>query len=109
MKITPAASPRTIALTTPSTLPPFQRLWLKPFLIQNKTDCYKCQSVCSFHVLLHPSFTVTLNNYSALPPHTIYLRVQDPQPFRHLMNGLKILDGMVTEVERLSETHEGSG
>ena len=27
------------------------------------------------------SFTVTLNNYSGFPPHTIFLRVQNPQPF----------------------------
>ena len=27
------------------------------------------------------SFTVTLNNYSGFPPHTVYARVQDHQPF----------------------------
>ncbi|WP_315819809.1 hypothetical protein [Paraflavitalea speifideaquila] len=26
-------------------------------------------------------FKVTLNNYSGFPPHTIFLRVQDPIPF----------------------------
>ncbi|HEU4634269.1 MAG TPA: 2'-5' RNA ligase family protein, partial [Flavisolibacter sp.] len=36
---------------------------------------------------------VTLNNFSGFPPHTIYLRVQNPQPFNQLANALKILDG----------------
>ena len=35
------------------------------------------------------SFVATLNNYSGFPPHTIYLRVQDPEPFRQLMHQLK--------------------
>ncbi len=41
------------------------------------------------------SFTVTLNNYSGFPPHTIYLRVQNEQPFQKLANDLKVLNGYV--------------
>lgn len=40
-------------------------------------------------------FTVTLNNYSGFPPHTIYVRVQDPEPFRHLAVQLKVVDQYV--------------
>jgi 2'-5' RNA ligase len=49
------------------------------------------QNICN----LHTSFGVTLNNFSGFPPHTIYLRVQDPQPFKQLANALKILDGFI--------------
>lgn len=38
------------------------------------------------------SFMVTLNNYSGFPPHTIYLRVQDPAPFKQLASQLKVID-----------------
>jgi 2'-5' RNA ligase len=40
-------------------------------------------------------FELTLNNYSGIPPHTIYLRVQDPQPFRRLMQQLRVIDHYV--------------
>lgn len=43
----------------------------------------------------HRSFTLTLNNYSGFPPHTIYLRVQDPQPFRQLMEQLRAIDDFI--------------
>jgi len=43
----------------------------------------------------HRSFAVTLNNYSGFPPHTIYLRVQDPQPFRELMQQLRAIDDFI--------------
>lgn len=49
------------------------------------------QNICN----LHTSFGVTLNNFSGFPPHTIYLRVQNPQPFKQLANALKILDGFL--------------
>jgi 2'-5' RNA ligase len=49
------------------------------------------QNVCN----LQNSFTVTLNNYSGFPPHTIYLRVQNAEPFKKLANALKILDGFI--------------
>jgi 2'-5' RNA ligase len=40
-------------------------------------------------------FKVTLNNYSGFPPHTIFLRVQDPIPFLHLAQKLKAVDDLV--------------
>jgi len=43
----------------------------------------------------HRSFDITLNNYSGFPPHTIYLRVQDPQPFRELMQQLRAIDDFI--------------
>lgn len=42
-----------------------------------------------------PPFLVTLNNYSGFPPHTIYLRVQDPLPFLQLTQKLKAVDELV--------------
>ncbi|HXB06363.1 MAG TPA: 2'-5' RNA ligase family protein [Puia sp.] len=41
------------------------------------------------------SFTLTLNNFSGFPPHTIYVRVQDPQPFRELMQQLRAIDDFI--------------
>lgn len=38
------------------------------------------------------SFPVLLNNYSGFPPHTVYMRVQDHQPFKQLADSLKIVD-----------------
>lgn len=49
------------------------------------------QRVCSSR----ESFVATLNNFSGFPPHTIYLRVQDPQPFRQLAKELHVIDGFV--------------
>jgi hypothetical protein len=49
------------------------------------------QNICN----LHTSFGVTLNNFSGFPPHTIYLRIQDPHPFKQLANALKIVDGFI--------------
>lgn len=41
------------------------------------------------------SFSVALNNYSGYPPHTVYLRVQNPQPFQQLAADLKVIDNYV--------------
>ena len=41
------------------------------------------------------SFPVTLNNYSGFPPHTIYLRIQDHEPFKQLATQLKVIDSYV--------------
>jgi len=49
------------------------------------------QNICN----LQSSFSVTLNNYSGFPPHTIYLRVQESEPFAKLGNALKMLDGFM--------------
>jgi len=46
------------------------------------------QRVCSSH----KSFSVTLNNYSGVPPHTIYLRVQDHLPFSLLAQKLQVIN-----------------
>jgi 2'-5' RNA ligase len=37
-------------------------------------------------------FIVLLNNYSGFPPHTVYLRIQDHQPFKQLASSLKVID-----------------
>ena len=42
------------------------------------------------------SFTVTLNNYSGFPPHTIYLRVQNENPFQKLITDLKTLNNYIS-------------
>jgi hypothetical protein len=62
------------------------------------------QRICS----QYQSFDLMLNNYSGFPPHTvmpaepalrvpgtIYLRVQDPQPFKFLMQQLQSIDEFI--------------
>jgi 2'-5' RNA ligase len=49
------------------------------------------QRICS----RQQSFEIMLNNYSGFPPHTIYLRVQDPLPFRQLMEQLQAIDDFI--------------
>ncbi|MEO9146299.1 MAG: 2'-5' RNA ligase family protein [Ginsengibacter sp.] len=41
-------------------------------------------------------FTVTFNNYSGFPPHTIYLRVQNERPFQKLRADLEILNTYIS-------------
>jgi hypothetical protein len=41
------------------------------------------------------SFELTLNNFSGIPPHTVCLRVQDPEPLRELLRLLKAVDDFV--------------
>jgi 2'-5' RNA ligase len=41
------------------------------------------------------SFTVTLNNYGGFPPATIFVRIQDHQPFRTLASRLKVIDDYI--------------
>ena len=38
------------------------------------------------------SFAVTLNNYSGLPSHTVYIRVQDHATFKELSHQLTVID-----------------
>ena len=45
---------------------------------------------------MHESFGVTLNNYSGFPPHTIYLRVQDAEPFQRLIKKLKVINEYIS-------------
>ncbi len=40
-------------------------------------------------------FELMLNNYSGFPPHTIYLRVQDPQSYLGLLQQLHTIDDYV--------------
>lgn len=49
------------------------------------------QRICS----QQQSFTVTLNNYSGFPPHTIYLRVQNEQPFQRLTKDLNVVNAYI--------------
>jgi hypothetical protein len=49
------------------------------------------QRICS----QHSCFNVILNNYSGLPPHTVYLRIQNPSPLQQLARQLKTLDSHV--------------
>lgn len=41
-------------------------------------------------------FDVELNNFSGFPEHTIYLRVQNPQPFKSLARELKVVSPYIT-------------
>lgn len=50
------------------------------------------QRICS----QQQSFEVALNNYSGFPPHTIYLRVQNKQPFKQLAKELKVVSNYVS-------------
>ncbi|HET6253737.1 MAG TPA: 2'-5' RNA ligase family protein [Puia sp.] len=49
------------------------------------------QRIC----LQHRRFEVALNNYCGIPPHTIYLRIQDPEPLRDLMQQLRAIDEFI--------------
>jgi len=49
------------------------------------------QRVCS----QVPSFEVTLNNYSGIPNHTVYLRIQDQSPLNQLCKQLRVIDQYV--------------
>ena len=48
--------------------------------------------ICS----MHTGFMVELNNYSGNPPHSIYLRVQNPQPFNQLVKALEVIDNYIS-------------
>jgi 2'-5' RNA ligase len=41
------------------------------------------------------SFEIALNNFSGIPPHTICVRVQDPEPLRELMRQLGAIDEFI--------------
>ena len=41
------------------------------------------------------SFTVELNNFSGFPSHTIFIRIQNPQPFKSLEKRLQTLDDLL--------------
>ncbi len=43
-----------------------------------------------------PGFELVLNNFGALPPGLVYLRVQDSTPAKKLATGLRAIDGYLT-------------
>lgn len=49
------------------------------------------QNICNQHY----SFSVALNNFSGFPSHAVFIRVQNPQPFQRLANGLQALGDML--------------
>jgi len=53
------------------------------------------QKVCNNQ----PRFVTTLNNFSGFPPNTIYLRVQNHQPYKELVKGLKAIEQYVQSNE----------
>jgi 2'-5' RNA ligase superfamily len=62
------------------------------------------QRICS----RQKGFRVTLNNYSGFPPHTIYLRIQDPEPFQLLARQLKVIDDFIsTPASCINKLHLG--
>jgi 2'-5' RNA ligase len=43
----------------------------------------------------YTSFTVTLDNFSGFVPHTIFLQIENVQPFKQLAANLKALDHFI--------------
>lgn len=50
------------------------------------------QRICN----LKEQFTVTFNNYSGFPPNTIYLRIQNEEPFQQLAKELNVVNTYVS-------------
>jgi 2'-5' RNA ligase len=61
--------------------------------MMEETLCRWTQRICDHQ----QSFTVALNNYSGFPSHAIYIRVQNPQPFKQLANSLKTLETFIQD------------
>jgi len=64
------------------------------FLIKERMEdllCKRIQNICN----LQCSFAVALNNFSGFPSHAIFIRVQNPQPFRQLAKNLERLDDFI--------------
>lgn len=40
-------------------------------------------------------FVVTMNNFGSVPPDTLYLRIQDHQPFFRLISKLRVIDNYI--------------
>lgn len=53
------------------------------------------QNICN----VHARFPVTLRNFSGFVPHTIFLQVQNAQPFKQLAKSLKGLDYFIRATE----------
>ena len=41
-------------------------------------------------------FVVTMNNFGSVPPDTLYLRIQDHQPFFRLISKLRVIDNYIS-------------
>jgi 2'-5' RNA ligase len=50
------------------------------------------QNICN----KYNRFTITFNNFSGFPPHTVYLRIQDPLLLNQLAKELKVIDSFVS-------------
>ena len=48
-------------------------------------------------LVMQKSFTITLTNFSGFPPHTVYTRVQDHEPFKEMAAALKPVDMYVRD------------
>jgi 2'-5' RNA ligase len=48
---------------------------------------------------MHPQFPVLLRNFSGFVPHTIYVQVQNVQPFKQLAKSLEALDHFIQASE----------
>ena len=75
-------------------LPPVPHIILAQFMAREAMEETLSRWIRNICRLEH-DFQVELNNYSGLPPHTIYLRIQDPAPFSRFTNRLKILDSFI--------------
>ena len=53
------------------------------------------QNICK----MHPQFPVLLRNFSGFVPHTIYVQVQNAQPFKQLAKSLEALDHFIQASE----------
>src|ERR1700750_2027813 len=49
------------------------------------------QRICS----MQKGFPVILNNYSGYPDHSIFLRIQNPEPFQELAFQLNVIDNFI--------------
>ena len=45
---------------------------------------------------LNKGFQITLNNYSCIPEHEIFIRIQNLDAIQHLVNQLKMLESFIT-------------
>jgi 2'-5' RNA ligase len=64
------------------------------FLAKERMEALVCrwtQNACNQQY----RFTVTLNNFSGFPAHAIFIRVQNPAPFRQLADNLKAIDRLL--------------
>jgi 2'-5' RNA ligase len=73
----------------------------KPHITVAKFDCIEqaeddlcecIQKVCN----LQYSFTVALKDFKGFPPHTIYIHVNNPEPFRALAENLRRINKLLS-------------